>query len=485
MVRRLAILPELQKTLATGTSLPAVADVTGQTLTPNNYVGFPAAGCDQMTYLRLGKSQVAQSQEIVLVDLHTRPWPVLQRSVNGSPLVAHDATHGILTIVPPDGLKSLVGVYNFGTLVANDVDLDIIGDFLAATYNSGTGRVEITQTTPGINDLDSIDESPRVLKTPVRVATTTAGTLASSFENGDTVDGVTLATNDRILIKDQASGAENGVYVVQASGAPARAGDANSAAEFATGFLVYVKEGTTNAGRVYAHTTTGAITLGVTALTFAQVSGSAPPALVSAAATHSGTQVIPDSVPALVTLDTTKDDSGALHPTTSDTALTGTIAVTNGSTTFTGTGTLFTTELVVGDVIQLTGDYVAFVVTAIASDTSLTVAAAPGFTGSGKSAATFSGALVAPSAGTYLITAALYGDGTDWEFAVKRGRGDVYLIDEYRAAASGITSVAASTRAVLQQHDLIYMQASQSSGGNKNLYQEDESVPLLTLTKWG
>ena len=58
-----------------------------------------------------------------------------------------------------------------------------------------------------------------------RVATIAAGTLASDFENGDTIDSVVLATGDRILIKDQASGVENGIYIVQATGAPVRADD--------------------------------------------------------------------------------------------------------------------------------------------------------------------------------------------------------------------------------------------------------------------
>lgn len=81
----------------------------------------------------------------------------------------------------------------------------------------------------------------------VRVATTAAGTLATSFENGDTVDGVVLATNDLILIKDQAAQAENGVYVVQASGAPVRAAFMDTAAEV-DGTFVIVEDGTTNAG---------------------------------------------------------------------------------------------------------------------------------------------------------------------------------------------------------------------------------------------
>lgn len=49
-------------------------------------------------------------------------------------------------------------------------------------------------------------------KAPVRVATTGPGALATDFENADTVDGIALVTGDRILIKNQAAGAENGIY---------------------------------------------------------------------------------------------------------------------------------------------------------------------------------------------------------------------------------------------------------------------------------
>lgn len=112
------------------------------------------------------------------------------------------------------------------------------------------------------------------VKIPVRVATTAAGTLISSFENGDSVDGVTLATGDRILIKDQAAGADNGIYVVQASGAPLRAYDMDASDEV-RGRLAWVLQGTTNGATIWACTNTGAITFGTTAITFAKVYPSA------------------------------------------------------------------------------------------------------------------------------------------------------------------------------------------------------------------
>ena len=84
------------------------------------------------------------------------------------------------------------------------------------------------------------------IKDAVRVATVESGTLASDFENGDTVDGVVLATDDRILIKDQSAGTENGIYIVQASGAPTRASDFDNGTSQASAF-VWVQEGTVNA----------------------------------------------------------------------------------------------------------------------------------------------------------------------------------------------------------------------------------------------
>lgn len=108
-------------------------------------------------------------------------------------------------------------------------------------------------------------------KQSVRAATTVAGTLASSFENGDTIDGVVLATGNRILIKTQADPTENGIYVVAASGTPARASDADSAADIRQA-SVYVEEGTTLADTQWTMTANAPITIGATNLTWAQLS---------------------------------------------------------------------------------------------------------------------------------------------------------------------------------------------------------------------
>lgn len=114
-------------------------------------------------------------------------------------------------------------------------------------------------------------------KDKARAATSAAGTLATSFANASVIDGVTLATNDRILIKNQAAGAENGLYLVNASGAPTRTTDADTYAKISQ-MVVDIQEGTVNADQAYVLTNDGAITLGTTALVYVDFVKAAVPA---------------------------------------------------------------------------------------------------------------------------------------------------------------------------------------------------------------
>lgn len=110
-------------------------------------------------------------------------------------------------------------------------------------------------------------------KVPVRVATTTNGALASAYANGQSIDGVVLATGDRILLKDQTTAAENGIYTVNASGAPTRANDADTGGELAPGTAVTVGAGTVNGDKVFLIVSDAAITIGTTAQTWGQLGG--------------------------------------------------------------------------------------------------------------------------------------------------------------------------------------------------------------------
>jgi len=106
------------------------------------------------------------------------------------------------------------------------------------------------------------------------VATTTAnGTLSTAFANGQSIDGVTLQTGDRILIKNQTTASQNGIYNVNASGAPSRTTDMATGSN-AAGAFVFVEQGTINAENGFTCTSdTGSAVVGTNNLTFAQFSG--------------------------------------------------------------------------------------------------------------------------------------------------------------------------------------------------------------------
>lgn len=108
-------------------------------------------------------------------------------------------------------------------------------------------------------------------KAAVIMATTANGVLATAFANGQTVDGVVLTTGDRILIKNQSVATENGIYTVNAVGAPTRSTDADTGSELVQA-TVFVEQGTVNADTQWT-CTNNSITIGVTNIVFAQVAG--------------------------------------------------------------------------------------------------------------------------------------------------------------------------------------------------------------------
>ncbi len=108
-------------------------------------------------------------------------------------------------------------------------------------------------------------------KAPARAASTATVTLASP---GATLDGVALAANDRILLKNQTAAAENGLYLWSASGsALVRTVDADTNGELAPGTAVSVTEGTANADKAFIIISDAAITIGTTTQSWGQLGG--------------------------------------------------------------------------------------------------------------------------------------------------------------------------------------------------------------------
>jgi len=116
--------------------------------------------------------------------------------------------------------------------------------------------------------LAAIDKQALSWKSPVRAATTANITLSAP----QTIDGVSVVANDRVLVKNQSTASENGIYRCNA-GAWTRGTDMDASPEAAPGSAVMVAEGTTQADTLWELTTNAAITLGSTSLAFAQVGG--------------------------------------------------------------------------------------------------------------------------------------------------------------------------------------------------------------------
>jgi hypothetical protein len=119
------------------------------------------------------------------------------------------------------------------------------------------------------------------VKASVVVATTGNITLSGT----QTIDGVAVSVGNRVLVKDQATASENGIYVV-ASGAWVRAEDANSNAEVTAGMFTFVARGVVNGDTGWVLTTNDPITLGTTGLFFDQFSGPTNVASAIAASTE-------------------------------------------------------------------------------------------------------------------------------------------------------------------------------------------------------
>lgn len=247
--------------------------------------------------------------------------------------VTYDDGAGTLTIAAEDATSSNKGIASFnatdftvtsGAVTVNvDRVEDIVGNLVVggtgidATYNDGAGSLTIdidstvttntgsqtlTNKTLGSgttlsSDLNANSNKITNLAAPTNsgdaankayvdavseglhihaaaVAATTGNiNLSTALENGDTVDGVTLATGDRVLVKSQTNAAENGIYVVQASGAAVRATDFDAPAEVDGGDFIFVTSGTLYDNTGWVQTSTGVAIIGTDPINFTQFSG--------------------------------------------------------------------------------------------------------------------------------------------------------------------------------------------------------------------
>ena len=184
--------------------------------------------------------------------------------------------HGTGTVIVPSGYEDRSG----------------FGD------NSLANKAYVDQVAQGLD----VKDSTRAATTADLSATYSNGssgvgaTLTAGSNGAIVIDGVSLSVNDRVLVKDQSTGAENGIYYVstQGDGSTAfvltRATNADQPSELTGGSFVFVEEGTANADNGYVFTHNGSPTFGTTSLDVAQFSG-AGQITAGAALTKTGNQL--------------------------------------------------------------------------------------------------------------------------------------------------------------------------------------------------
>ena len=189
-----------------------------------------------------------------------------------------------------------------------------------------------------------------------------AGTITAGSNGALSIDGATPSVDDRILLKDQTTATQNGLYKVTTVGSGSaayvltRTPDADAAAEITGGAFVFVEAGTANADNGYVFTHNGTPTLGTTNITVEQFSG-AGQISAGSALTKSGNTLnvaVDDS-----TIEVSSDElqikttyPGQTSITTLGTITTGTWNATAIGTTKGGTGL---TSYSTGDIIRATG----------------------------------------------------------------------------------------------------------------------------------
>jgi hypothetical protein len=189
------------------------------------------------------------------------------------------AGKALLDDVDASAQRTTLGLGTIATQNANNVTL-------TGGTITGLGDPSSSSEAATKNYVDNLVTGLRT-RAIARVASTANVNISTGLENGDTLDGVTLVTGNRVLLKDQSTASQNGLYIVVASGAASRDPEFDIISEIA-GQLILVSEGTTHADDLFLCTTDASATLGSSAISYTQVFPSSGGTVTSVAVADSG-----------------------------------------------------------------------------------------------------------------------------------------------------------------------------------------------------
>jgi len=240
--------------------------------------GFPTSGVTD------GAGAERASADGLTINVHESLWAVITRPTGAVTLKVLAYTDSLVATYYANRDAFIIAVrYTDGNLYLRNGVILNSGDVLVDGAAPGSNFLKLTGGT--MTGMPVLPNDPTLalhaatkqyvdaaragldLKDSVRVATTANITLSGT----QTIDGVAVVAGNRVLVKNQTTGSQNGIYVV-AAGAWTRATDADVSAEVTSSMFVFVEEGTANQDSAWVLTTNDPITLGTTALVFTQYS---------------------------------------------------------------------------------------------------------------------------------------------------------------------------------------------------------------------
>ena len=159
---------------------------------------------------------------------------------------------------------------------------NMVSNSAIAAASQQSIKTYVDATASGLDLKDSCHAATTAALAAVTYSNGSSGvgaTLTANANGALTVDGQTMVANERVLVKDQAAGLQNGIYTVTATGSGGavfvltRTTDFDSTSEVTSGAFTFIETGTANSDSGWVMTTDGAVTIGTTALAFSQFSG--------------------------------------------------------------------------------------------------------------------------------------------------------------------------------------------------------------------